>query len=92
MSGRITISPEQVEQIARQFKQSSEESRQIVLGLTQAVQGMESDWEGVTKQRFIQEFEEADKQMKYFAQILESISEELNSISQRFRSIDQNKF
>lgn len=89
MAGRITISPEHVEQIAKQFKQSSEESRQIVSNLTSVVQSMESEWEGVTKQRFIKEFQEADKQMKSFVQILDSISEELISISQKFRSIDQ---
>ncbi|USB31985.1 WXG100 family type VII secretion target [Paenibacillus sp. YPG26] len=90
MAGRITISPEHVEQIAKQFKMSSEESRQIVSNLTNAVQGMENEWEGVTKQRFIQEFQEADKQMQSFVQILDSISEELLSISRKFRSIDQN--
>ncbi|GIP21551.1 MULTISPECIES: WXG100 family type VII secretion target [Paenibacillus] len=89
MAGRITISPEHVEQIAKQFKMSSEESRQIVSNLANAVQGMEHEWEGVTKQRFIKEFQEADKQMKSFVQILDSISEELIAISQKFRSIDQ---
>lgn len=91
MAGRITISPEQVDQVAAQFKQSSEESRQIIAGLTHSIQQMEGEWEGMSKERFVQQFQEADKQMKSFMFILENISQELTLISQKFRTIDQSR-
>lgn len=91
MSGRILISPEQVEAVANQFKQGGEQSQQLVASLSQAIQGMEGQWEGLTKQRFFQEFQEAGRQMQSFVQILNSISHELGAIAQKFRSIDETR-
>lgn len=56
MAGRILITPEQVDQVANQFKQSGEQSQQIVSSLTQSISGMEGQWEGMTKQRFFKSF------------------------------------
>ncbi|MDR0266682.1 WXG100 family type VII secretion target [Paenibacillus sp.] len=91
MSGRILITPEQVDTVANQFKQSGEQSQQLVSSLTQAIQGMEGQWEGMTKQRFFQEFQEANKQMQSFVQILNSISQELTAIAQKFRTVDESR-
>ncbi|AJS59062.1 WXG100 family type VII secretion target [Paenibacillus sp. IHBB 10380] len=91
MTGRILISPEQVDQVANQFKLSGEQSQQIVATLTQAIQGMEGQWEGMTKQRFFQQFQEASKEMQLFIQTLNSINQELTAISTKFRTVDQNR-
>lgn len=91
MAGRILITPEQVDQVANQFKQSAEQSQQIVSSLTQSIQGMEGQWEGMTKQRFFQEFQEAGKQMQGFVQTLGMISQELSVIANKFRTVDQAK-
>ncbi|WP_223067437.1 WXG100 family type VII secretion target [Paenibacillus caui] len=92
MAGRITVSPEQIEEMARQFLQGGEQSRQIIAGLTRIVQTMEQDWEGLSKQRFFHEFQEADKQMQAFVYMLESIGQELAAMSNKFRSIDQGRY
>jgi len=89
MSTRILITPEQVDQVANQFRQSGEQSQQIVSSLTQAINGMEGQWEGMTKQRFFQEFQEANKQMQAYVQTLNSISQELTAIAAKFRTVDQ---
>ncbi|ADM69831.1 WXG100 family type VII secretion target [Paenibacillus sp. SEL3] len=91
MAGRILITPEQVDQVANQFKQSGEQSQQIVSSLTQSISGMEGQWEGMTKQRFFQEFQEASKQMQAFVTTLNSISQELTAIANKFRTVDQTK-
>lgn len=91
MAGRILITPEQVDQVANQFKQSGEQSQQIVSSLTNAIQGMEGQWEGMAKQRFFQEFQEASKQMQSFVQTLNSISQELTAIANKFHTVDQTK-
>ncbi|GIO29872.1 MULTISPECIES: WXG100 family type VII secretion target [Paenibacillus] len=91
MAGRILITPEQVDAVANQFKQGGEQSQQIVNGLTQAIHGMEGQWEGMTKQRFFQEFQEANKQMQSFVQILNNISQELTAIAQKFRTVDESR-
>ncbi|GGA38788.1 WXG100 family type VII secretion target [Paenibacillus physcomitrellae] len=92
MGGRITVNPEQIEEMARQFLQGGEQSRQIIAGLTQMVNSLEQEWEGLSKQRFFHEFQEADKQMKAFVYMLESIGEELAVMSNKFRSLDQTRF
>ncbi|MDO7905719.1 WXG100 family type VII secretion target [Paenibacillus sp. JX-17] len=89
MAGRILITPEQVDQVANQFKSSGEQSQQIVSQLTSSIQGMEGQWEGMTKQRFFQEFQEASKQMQQFVTTLNSISQELTAIANKFRTVDQ---
>ncbi|WP_054958410.1 WXG100 family type VII secretion target [Paenibacillus dakarensis] len=91
MAGRILITPEQVEQVANQFKQSGDQSQQIVNSLTQSVNGMEGQWDGMTKQRFFQEFQEASRLMNSFVQTLESISAELKAIAQKFRMADESR-
>ncbi|MFB5265207.1 WXG100 family type VII secretion target [Paenibacillus enshidis] len=91
MAGGILITPEQVDQVANQFKQSSEQSQQIVSSLNLSIQGMEGQWDGMTKQRFFQEFQEASKQMQSFVQTLNSISQELTAIANKFRTVDQAK-
>lgn len=91
MSGRITVSPEQIEEMARQFLEGGEQSRQILAGLVRMVQNMEQDWEGLAKQRFFYEFQEADKQMQALVHLLESIGQELAAMSHKFRAIDQNR-
>ncbi|MFC7679484.1 WXG100 family type VII secretion target [Paenibacillus sp. GCM10028914] len=91
MAGRILITPEQVEQVANQFKQSGEQSQQIVNSLTQSVNGMEGQWDGMTKQRFFQEFQEASRLMNSFVQTLDSISMELKAIAQKFRMADESR-
>lgn len=91
MAGRILITPEQVEQVANQFKQSGDQSQQIVNSLTQSVNGMEGQWDGMTKQRFFQEFQEASRLMQSFVQTLDSISTELKAIAQKFRMADESR-
>ncbi|WP_342555561.1 WXG100 family type VII secretion target [Paenibacillus sp. FSL R7-0652] len=89
MAGRILVTPEQLDQVSNQFKQSGEQSQQIVSTLTQSITSMEGQWEGMTKQRFFQEFQEASKQMQSFVQTLNSISVELSAIANKFRTADQ---
>ncbi|MCE5170436.1 WXG100 family type VII secretion target [Paenibacillus profundus] len=91
MAGRILVTPEQIDQVANQFRQSGDQSQQIVSTLTQSIQGMEGQWEGMTKQRFFQEFQEASKQMQSFVQTLNTISEELKAIAQKFRTVDEQR-
>ncbi|ANS74111.1 type VII secretion protein EsxA [Paenibacillus yonginensis] len=92
MAGRIMVNPEQIEEMARQFLQGGEQSRQIIAGLTQMVNSLEQEWEGLSKQRFFHEFQEADKQMQAFVSMLESIGEELAAMSNKFRALDQTRF
>jgi WXG100 family type VII secretion target len=89
MAGRILITPEQVDAVAKQFRQSREQSQQIIQRLNQQFHSLEGQWEGMTKQKFFQKFQEANKQMANFVHLLDSISQELTQIADRFRTVDQ---
>lgn len=85
---RIRITPEQVDGVSREFKNGSAQSQELISRLTSQVESMQSEWEGMTQQRFYQQFSQAKQGMTQFVQLLEQISQELDSISQRFRQVD----
>jgi WXG100 family type VII secretion target len=89
MAQRILVTPEQLDQVAGQFKSSSEQSQQMISRLAQQVNGLQGQWDGMTKQRFFQDFQAAQKQMNTYVQLLESINAELKGIANRFRQADQ---
>ncbi len=85
---RIKITPEQVRQMSTQFKQAGEQSRQMLATLNSTVEGLQADWEGITQQRFFQEYEQWKASMTQFAQQLDDISGQLNGVAARFETID----
>jgi WXG100 family type VII secretion target len=85
----IKISPEEVEAVAKQVRASKEQSQQIINGLTQKIHALEANWEGMSKQKFAQDFQTAQKSMNQFVQLLDSIANELTHIAAKFRQADQ---
>ncbi len=71
-----------------QFKQAGEQSRQMLSTLNSSVEGMQGEWEGMTQQRFFQEYEQWKSSMTQFAQQLDDISHQLDSVAARFETID----
>lgn len=86
---RIRITPEQVRQVAGQFAQAANQSQEMVTRLTNAVNAMQPEWEGMTSQRFYSDFQQWSTQMTRFVELLNSISTQLNQIADRFAAADQ---
>ena len=86
---RIKITPEQIREVAKQFSQSGTQSQEMVTRLTNTINGMQSDWEGMTSQRFYGDFQQWSGQMSKFVELLNSISTQLSQIADRFSSADQ---
>ncbi len=86
---RIRITPEQVRQVAGQFAQAANQSQEMVTRLTNAVNSMQPEWEGMTSQRFYSDFQQWSGQMTRFVELLNSISTQLNQIADRFAAADQ---
>ncbi len=86
---RIKISPDQVRQVAGQFNNASNDSSQIIQRLQAAVNQLQPDWEGITKQRFYNEYQQWQSSMTKFVDLLENISQQLNQIADRFATADQ---
>lgn len=86
---RIRITPEQVRQVAGQFAQAANQSQEMVTRLTNAVNSMQPEWEGMTSQRFYADFQQWSGQMARFVELLNGISTQLNQIADRFAAADQ---
>lgn len=86
--GRIKVTPDQIRQMSAQFKQAGEQSRQMLSTLNTTVDGMQPEWEGMTQQRFFQEYEQWKASMTQFAQQLEDISQQLDTVAARFETVD----
>jgi WXG100 family type VII secretion target len=86
---QIRILPDQVRQVSAQFKQASQDSQQIMNNLTSTLNGMQGDWEGMTQQRFYQDFEQWKASMNQFAQLLDGIGQQLDAYAARVESVDQ---
>lgn len=89
MSNRILVTPEQLEQVSSQFAQSGQLSSEIVQRLQQSIHELEGQWQGVTRERFYGEYQQARTNMLKFVECLQSISTELKQISAKFRTTDE---
>ncbi|PJI07948.1 MULTISPECIES: WXG100 family type VII secretion target [Clostridium] len=84
----IKITPEELESLAGQFSQSSEESQQMVSRLGSGIAGVQQNWAGVSATKFFGEYQEWSKTMTGYVQLLQQISTELKQQAQKFREVD----
>ncbi|MDF2628852.1 MAG: type secretion protein EsxA [Symbiobacteriaceae bacterium] len=90
MSGRlIRITPEQVRMVAGEFKSSSVQSQEIVTKLTSQINGMQGEWDGLTKEQFYTQFQEWQVKMREFVGVLDHINQQLVAIANRFEAADR---
>ena len=85
---KILISPEEVDAAGSKFEQASGQSQEIVNSLQSLMGNMQPQWDGMTSERFYQEFESWRGQMNKFVTMLNEIGGELHSIAERFRIAD----
>jgi WXG100 family type VII secretion target len=78
-----------VRQVSAQFKQASQQSSEMVTRLQQTVSNMQSEWEGMTQQRFFQEFTQWQTSMRQFVELLNGIGTQLDAIAQKFETVDR---
>jgi WXG100 family type VII secretion target len=88
-AGQIRINPEEVDQVAKEFRAKGQESQQIIQTLDSRINNLAGNWDGHTKDRFMQDFAEAKKNMQNFVQLLDNISNALTQIATKFRQTDQ---
>jgi WXG100 family type VII secretion target len=86
---RIRVTPEQVRGVGSQFKQASSESQAMVNKLQQAMNQLEPEWEGMTRQRFYSEYQNWRNSMNQFVQLLDNVGRQLDEVARRFEAVDQ---
>ena len=86
---KITVTPEQIRSVATQFSQAGSQSQDMVSRLTNTINSMQPEWQGMTSQRFYGDFQTWSTQMTKFVEMLNSISTQLNQVADRFATADQ---
>ncbi|MEI6776382.1 MAG: WXG100 family type VII secretion target [Chloroflexales bacterium] len=86
---RIKVTPQQIRSAAGQFKSSSQQSNDMVSRLTQQMNGMQSEWEGMASQKFFQDFQQWKGTMTQFVALLNDIGGQLDAIATRFEQADR---
>jgi len=85
---RIVITPERVREVSNQFRQSGQQSREIINRLEATLNSLYAEWEGMSEQRFMQEYNSSKTLMNQFIELMERIAQELNGIAERFAAAD----
>ncbi|MBP1903397.1 WXG100 family type VII secretion target [Paenibacillus turicensis] len=86
---KILITPEEMDRIAGQFTSGAQQSQEISNSLTNAINNMQGQWEGMTQQSFFQRYEEDKKKIEQYIEMLKTVGEDLKKIAERFRMADQ---
>lgn len=85
---RILITPEEVRQIAAQFKQKSDESQAMVNDLSTTINNLDQNWDGCANQKFMGDFAQWQTSMGHFVVLLDEINKQLQGIAERFEQAD----
>lgn len=88
---RIVVPPERLQDISKQFAQASEQSRTMIGHLGRQIASLQSQWSGITQERFFPSFQTAHRQMESFSQSVSNIGTELQGIATRFAQADQSQ-
>jgi len=89
MSTKIQITPAEIKQIGGQFKQTSAQSREMIGKLNSVLRGAQGGWQGMSSQKFYQEFEAWKKSMDGHVVLLENIGKQLEHIARTIELADQ---
>jgi len=86
---RIRISPSQMKSVSKQFHIASEQSDRMVKDLDRQMEAMKAEWEGMTRQTFVTQFEQWKKSMMNFTVLLNGIGVQLNGIAEKFEQAEE---
>jgi WXG100 family type VII secretion target len=82
------VTPETVKGVASKFKAAAKDSRAQADTLSRDMENLRSQWEGMTKNRFYEKYEQSRHWMKQFTQLLEDVARQLDVIAERFMKAD----
>lgn len=86
---QIKVTPEQLEQTAKNVKDSRNYLEQIHKDLVNQTEYIASQWTGATSQRFYQMFNEAKPKMFTVLMEFDKIAEGLEKAAEKFRKVDE---
>lgn len=88
-SGKIMMTPEEMNNYASRYKQSSSEITNIANSLNSLESTIEQEWQGRGFDQFDAEFKQLKPKVDQFAQLLDEIADKLNKSAQAMSDTDQ---
>ncbi|WP_245233414.1 WXG100 family type VII secretion target [Paenibacillus maysiensis] len=89
--GRILVPPDKLMQVADQFLQGKQQMGHMCDQLNRQMMFVQGGWDGLTSQRFFQDFQRAQQSMSVTLERLSTVAQELIFISKSFTQIDGEK-
>ncbi|MFX3623223.1 MAG: WXG100 family type VII secretion target [Ectobacillus sp.] len=81
---KIRIKPEQVMEVAKQFQQAQQQAQTLASGLRKSIYNLESQWNGVTREKFFQSFQQSNKIIEQYSRTLHEVEGTLKEIIRKF--------
>ncbi|NMI07485.1 WXG100 family type VII secretion target [Paenibacillus sp. SZ31] len=86
---QIKVTPEQLETVSGQFAQAHQQLSGFMSTLDSKMSVMRSNWDGMERERFYNDYSTAQGTMKSVLELVLSIQSELKKIAERFRTTDE---
>lgn len=86
---QIKVTPEQLETVSGQFAQAHQQLSGFMSALDGKMSVMRSNWDGMERERFYNDYSTAQGTMKSVLELVLSIQSELKKIAERFRTTDE---
>lgn len=88
----LMINPEKLHETAHSFDKATEILMKLLKDLNEAVEDLEKEWEGASRQVFYKQYKELQKYLDAFSSISSNIAKELNLMAERFEKLDNEEF
>lgn len=89
MAARITITPEELRTASSNFQTKAGEVREILDYLRSEVNRLESTWDGAAQDQFFVAYEEMNKTLASFPEVIEGIGTQLTAVADTLETTDQ---
>ncbi|WP_440116486.1 WXG100 family type VII secretion target [Paenibacillus sp. QZ-Y1] len=86
---QIKVTPEQLETVSGQFAQAHQQLSGFMSTLDSKMSFMRSNWDGMERERFYNDYSTAQGTMKSVLERVLSIQSEMKKIAERFRTTDE---
>lgn len=87
--GNIRLSPEEMQQKAKEFDQRSEEFQNCVATMRNMVTNLSHEWEGQSSAAFVDQFNDLEKGFKATVELIADIAQQLRSVSSEMVRVDE---
>ncbi|AVM72364.1 WXG100 family type VII secretion target [Streptococcus mutans] len=88
MAGQIKLTPDELRTSATKYTQGSQSVNDVLTSLTNEQAVISENWDGSAFDAFEQQFNELSPKVSQFAELLEQINQQLNSVAGNLEEVD----